>query len=279
MRTYILKRAAALALVFTVLLSLSLPLSAAETCGESLTWRYDKGTKTLIIEGSGEMTSWHNNRLVPWKSIREEVLHISFPKGLTSVGDYAFYGFKNLREIDLPSTVRSIGNGSFSVCESLTSVTLPKGVTDLGGWVFASCTSLSSISFPTTLKTINYECFLNCPKLMDVKIPSSVTTISGLAFGYGRSHSYNYNMILRGVPGSVVQSYADSNKLRFVSIYSGNAINYSIADLAVGALTEEENASFEIADADFNGDGIVSAKDSLLYKAVQMNSADNSTNN
>lgn len=245
--------------------ALAIPTSALDgICGEAegtmsnnLTWRYDETTKTLIIEGSGAMKEWRNCSLVPWKNIREDVEHISLPEGLTSIGNYAFFKFKNLKEINIPSTVKTIGNGSISVCSSLTEVTVPYGVNLLGGWCFASCTSLENINLPSSLKTISYECFLNCPLLMDVTIPSSVTSIQGYAFGLGVSHRYYYDMVLRGVSGSVVESYANNNMLNFVA--TNRAIDKS-------AFTSPVIANAAISDMD--SDYTITVKDLLLtYKA------------
>lgn len=262
------KKAAAVILILSMLL-LSVPsVFAADAtegkCGNDLTWSYDKSTKTLVITGTGAMNNYYSNHKVPWRSIREEVEHISFPSGLTSIGDYAFYGFKNLKELSIPSTVKTIGNGTFSVCTSLKEITLPNGVRDLGGWVFASCTSLEKITIPSTVTSINYECFLNCPSLMDVSIPSGSVSLGVFSFGYNASHAYNYDMILRGVPGSQVQSYAANNFLNFVSIYASS----SSSAAAKAAMVSESEANFVLTSADFDGDGKLSAKDILLSKKI-----------
>lgn len=224
--------------------------------GSNLTWRYDKDSRTLIIEGKGDMKDWRNSRLVPWKDIREEAEHISLPEGLTSIGSYAFFKFTSLKEINIPRSVRTIGNGSISVCTSLTDVSVPYGVTDLGGWCFASCTSLENISFPSTLKTINYECFLNCPKLMDVTIPQSVTSINGYAFGFGKSHCYYYDMVLRAPSGSPAERYAAANKLNFAAT-NGRSFPKDV-------LTQPDFTG-SVASFDINGDKAITAKDLLLF--------------
>lgn len=255
------KRIISLLSAFCIMFSaFVLSVSAEEaSCGTSLTWRYDSDSRTLIIEGSGEMKSWRNSRLVPWREIREEAEHISLPNGLTTIGDYAFFKFKNLKEINIPSSVKSIGNGSLSVCSSLVSVTLPAGVESLGGWSFASCTALENIYLPSTLKTINYECFLNCPKLMDVTIPSSVSSISSYAFGYGVSHCYYYDMILRAPSGSPAQRYAAGNLLNFVSTNSQNTLPAEtktvLTDLSFNSGTDAY---------DCDNDGKITAKDLFL---------------
>jgi len=232
------------------------------TCGQNLTWRYDESTKTLIIEGTGSMTNWFSNRQVPWKHLRLEATSLSLPEGLTSVGDYAFYGFENISELYIPSTVTRVGHGAFSIWKSLKEVNITNGVKELGGWVFASCTKLEKITFPSSLTFIDYECFMNCPYLMDVTIPSTVTSLGRKSFGTLAGHAINYDMILRGVPGSNVQSFASTYFLNFVSVYSKSEAAAGVYEAFKGLDSEE----FTLSEMDFNGDGIISTKDSLTAK-------------
>ena len=231
------------------------------TCGTSLTWRYEESTKTLIIEGTGNMTNWFSNRQVPWKHLRLEATALSLPEGLTSVGDYAFYGFENISELYIPSTVTRVGHGAFSIWKSLKEVSITKGVRELGGWVFASCTALEKVSFPSTLTSIDYECFMNCPSLMDVTIPSTVTSLGRKSFGTLSGHAINYDMILRGVPGSNVQSFASTYFLNFVSVYAKNEAAVGVYQALRGVESE-----YSEREMDFNGDGMISTKDSLTAK-------------
>ena len=60
------------------------------TCGDNLTWSYDTDTKALTIEGNGAMTDyeyWSNNQ--PWAQVSGDILSVSLPEGLTTIGNYA----------------------------------------------------------------------------------------------------------------------------------------------------------------------------------------------
>ena len=49
----------------------------------------------------------------------EEVTRIEIPDGVTKIGTYQFYGFKNLTSVSIPNSVTTIGDYAFDQCESL----------------------------------------------------------------------------------------------------------------------------------------------------------------
>lgn len=66
---------------------------------------------------------------------------ITFPEGLTKVGNYAFMKCENLNNFTLPNTLNAIGSDAFSYCDSLTAVTIPKNVKSIGDYAFFSLSS------------------------------------------------------------------------------------------------------------------------------------------
>lgn len=258
----IFKRTLSIVLLFCLLVfPLVNTASAVDAyCGDSLTWSYDDSTKTLTISGFGEMTDYYNNRRVPWKDIRSEAEHVVLPSGITTIGSYAFFKFEKLKAITIPSGITKIGNGAFGGCISLERIILPETVRSIEGWTFGGCTSLSYIKIPSSLTSINYECFLGCESLMDITIPSASTSIGGYALGYLKSHAYNYDMIIRGVPGSSAQSYAQSHKLNFISIYS----SHSLTSRQTAELKTAFSSPDSITEIDINADGLFSSRDILV---------------
>ncbi|MCK5815769.1 MAG: leucine-rich repeat protein [Flavobacteriaceae bacterium] len=69
----------------------------------------------------------------------------SFPSGVTTIEDKAFYGSK-LKSISLPSGVTRIGEGAFEGCSNLTSLMMPSSITSIGGNAFGNCTGLTSVA-------------------------------------------------------------------------------------------------------------------------------------
>ncbi len=108
------------------------------------------------------------------------------PDGVTSIGDYAFYGCSSLASVTIGNSVTSIGYSAFYGCSSLTSVTIPDSVTSIGGDAFKYCSSLTSVTIPDSVTSIDYYAFAACSSLTSVTIPDSVTNIGTYTF-YGCS--------------------------------------------------------------------------------------------
>ncbi|MBQ2526610.1 MAG: leucine-rich repeat protein, partial [Bacteroidales bacterium] len=61
-----------------------------------------------------------------------DLISVTIPESVTSIGNDAFYDCENLASITIPEGVTSIGDGAFRGCKSLTSITIPEGVMSIG---------------------------------------------------------------------------------------------------------------------------------------------------
>jgi len=93
---------------------------------------------------------------------RNELISVTIPNSVTSIGDRTFSDCKNLTSITIPDSVTSIGKGVFLMCSNLTSITIPNSVTSIGNGAFARCERLNSISIPESVTSISENAFLNC---------------------------------------------------------------------------------------------------------------------
>ena len=84
-------------------------------------------------------------------------------------------------DIDIPSSVKTIGESAFGNCHNLASVSMPS-VETIGNMAFMCCSSLVSVSMPS-VKMIDYLAFHICTDLTSVFMPS-VETIGDNAFSW-----------------------------------------------------------------------------------------------
>ena len=103
---------------------------------------------------------------------------LSWLSSVTEVGTHAFCYAKNLRTMNIPSTVTTIGGQAFMRAK-ITSVSIPSSVTSIGGEVFVYCTDLTSTTVSNSL--ISQREFGYCSSLTSVTL-SGVTKIEGVAF-------------------------------------------------------------------------------------------------
>ena len=80
---------------------------------------------------------------------------------MTSIGSSAFNGCTNLKSINIPNGVTTIGENAFR-SSGLTTITLSKSLTSIGSQAFDGCNSLISVTVKTgTPLSINYITFNN----------------------------------------------------------------------------------------------------------------------
>ncbi len=101
------------------------------------------------------------------------------PSSVTSIGDGAFNGCRNLTSITIPNSVTSIGDDAFNGCGSLASITIPSSVTSIGRNAFSLCLLLTSVTIGSSVTSIGGNAFYYCTSLTSINIPSSVTSIGG----------------------------------------------------------------------------------------------------
>ena len=104
------------------------------------------------------------------------------PDGVTSIGDYAFFGCLGLTGITIPDYITSIGYGAFDGCTDLKNVTIGSGVTSIGGYAFEGCSKLTSIEIPVSVTSIGKSAFYNCTGLTKV-ITSDINAWASINFG------------------------------------------------------------------------------------------------
>lgn len=110
------------------------------------------------------------------------ILTITVPEGVRSVGDLAFANCSRMTKAVLPSTVTEIGEAAFSDCTYLKEVSLPAGLQKFGGKMFYNCKSLATMTMPAAITVIPDQTFMNCERLKTVTLAEGTTEIGDSAF-------------------------------------------------------------------------------------------------
>ena len=108
--------------------------SDSASCGEGLFWTLEEGV--LSVSGQGDMADYAEETEVPWYSQRDSVESAEIGTGVLSIGDHAFYGCANLKDVSIADTV-----------------------TEIGQYAFCECTSLEEIALPVSVKVVAYRAF------------------------------------------------------------------------------------------------------------------------
>ena len=131
--------------------------------------------------------------------------NLTIPKGVTKIGEYAFYDCSSLVGVTIPDSITSIGYGAFSECRNLTSVTIGSGVSSIGYGAFSGCdglqyqeyegakylgnhlikaisTDVTNVDIKQGTKSIAGGAFRGCNSLNSITIPDSVMSIGESAF-------------------------------------------------------------------------------------------------
>ena len=141
-------------------------------------WTLNGGN--LRIFGYGKMPNYFESKKVPWYQhvVRKAVIE----KGITVIGENAFYGLDEMEKIDIPDTVSEIKQDAFGFCSKLKEVSIPDSVIKIEMYAFSHCSGLKSIKLSSRLENINLYTFRGCYGLENITIPGSVKTIGGGAF-------------------------------------------------------------------------------------------------
>ncbi len=186
-----LKRSISLLLALLLCVGLSaFPVSAEETageCGENLKWSLQNGV--LTISGKGAMTDYKERDYAPWYENRDQIQRVVIEKGVTSIGNMAFYQCDKLVVASVPDSVTVFGDLAFAECESLVQLTMA-GVESIGWACFYECESLINVVLPESLRVIGDQAFYCCRSLAGITIPSGVEKFGNSVFCYCDSLVY-----------------------------------------------------------------------------------------
>ena len=173
------------------------PLSG--TCGENLNWvltevsEVDEVLYDLCISGTGAMDDYHTEDAFihpPWVEAAACIRTLTVEEGVTGIGDaaffycnipeivlpdslerigeYAFYGNPDLKEITVPGCPGGIGEQAFANCASLKKIVFREGTAEIGPFGLEECGQLETVSLPASLQQMGECIFSGCRNLKEV---------------------------------------------------------------------------------------------------------------
>lgn len=102
-----------------------------------------------------------------------------FPRDLTAIRPSAFIGATELQDVDLPETLREIGQDAF-VESGVREVVLPASIKELPRYVFQYCGNLNRITLNEGLRSIGVGALSHCA-YRELIIPDSVEELADYA--------------------------------------------------------------------------------------------------
>ena len=188
-------------------------------CGDDLLWEMFADGE-LVISGTGKMYDYSYpdegekkaTEPSPWcNSYRDDIQMLSIEEGVTSIGTYAFYECRNLKDVYLPESLTSIGFSAFDYCYKLGGLVIPDAVAEIGANAFFYCSSLTRVTIPGGVTELKNYTFGWCEGLNRVDIINDSILIEEDAFRYSRPTLYGHK-------DSATQRFADDNGYSFVKL-------------------------------------------------------------
>ena len=154
------------------------------------------------------------------QSIQEVIL----PEGVQTIGPGAFEDYKDLHTVNIPASVREIGEKAFSKT-AIAEIDLPEGLRTIGPEAFAF-TPLVKAVLPDSLRKIGKRAFYVCGKLRDVYLSGQTKTLGAEILGSYDNTNENHVFTADGLhsdrpTGICVHTPAGSPTEEYMKRYSG----------------------------------------------------------
>jgi hypothetical protein len=166
-------------------------------------------TKVIIPEGITEISDGYNFLTSGVFNGCSNLLEVELPSTLKKIGNDAFYNCSKLEKMDIPSGVSVIGGDAFGKCVKLQTVTIPEGVTTIASSAFDYCAGLKNIFLPRNLQSINASSFRYCTSLTVVELPETIESIGlGAFLGCTALMSINFPASLKSIGNNAFENTA-----------------------------------------------------------------------
>jgi hypothetical protein len=209
---------------------------------------------TTIGGGAFSGTAWLNkqsygpiyvgNVLYSYKGAAPVGISLTLKEGTTGIATAALNQQSGIGTLNLPATVKAIGEEAFLGCKGISTIVLPRGITTLPAMNFYGCSNLTSAIVPETVTSIKDYAFSLCTGLEEVVVlRPTPPTVTQTAF----DEETRKTVILRVPMGSL-------NRYRNHPYW--NTFSYIVE---IGGTIDDFYDKLKRGDMD--GDGIISVAD------------------
>lgn len=163
--------------------------------GETITYYNNENPDDILNSSQFEIDSYLETatltKFQDWYYDENVVIPETFEYGgttytITAIGANAFFSeyddYDDILTLTIPETVTTIGVKAFSNLKSLEVIRLPQDLKEIASDTFTNCISLEEINFPEGLETLNEYACSNCTSLKSVSFGSKIKNISQLVF-------------------------------------------------------------------------------------------------
>lgn len=112
----------------------------------------------------------------------KNLTNVSLGNSVKTIGKNAFSN-TNLNAVSFGKSIKTIGENAFSSTQ-LENIVIPNTVTEIASGAFAGCAELTTVTLPSNLKKISSRMFMTCSNLVSISLPSSLESIGDSAFWY-----------------------------------------------------------------------------------------------
>ena len=145
--------------------------------------------------------------------------HVEIPDSVKYIGEYAFSGCGKLKKVILPTELKEIRENTFRWCKSLEEVVFPRELEVIKIEAFEGCESLKTVTLPEKVRSIEQGVFAGCRNLESIYLPNSVSEIgggrgSGFIETFGQPDDRHENFTILCNAGSHAMDYARTQQIK-----------------------------------------------------------------
>ena len=185
-------------------------LNSIGVAAENQNYDSRNNCNALIETSTNTLILGCNNTIIPNSIIKigdyafggcDQLKDIIIPASVVEIGEGAFYG-SGLTSVTIPNSVTKIGNAAFEDCTALTSVTMPEGIKMIADWIFSECSKLESITIPNSVWSIGYGAFSNCDSLKTINYTGTVSEWKNIKLSNGNDALTNATIVYNYTPSN-----------------------------------------------------------------------------